>query len=770
MASTNKDFVFDYPVDFINYIREDKSKYKRAKDCINKLTGQKYIDPDDEFLIGESGGILMDMSFTFTDTHLLRKPAHRYLKDGVYIKAPKNSSMYEKFRMQEEYHRVHGYEAMCKVSRSGIISKLRITGEHYNFINYGRIMLLDESKIRKGLRDVKKEESIPVFIDAQYWYFKSKEFARLNSYHFIVGKARRGGYSYMEAVGSANMVNLIPKITVIHGAFDKKYLTQGNSISGMSRTQLDFYEQFTPFNRCGYRKNKRGELYPAGLLKKDLEEIKIGYKLIDGTEAGYLSRILAISFFNNKDAAIGKDGVEIKLEELSNFENFDGVMGVLEPTTRTGSYTTGFIVAFGTGGSEEGKWIIFERNFYRPERHKFLGFENVWDKDKRHTISGFFKPYWWGLQGMFDGKFALDEFGNTNWDIAIEISKHERINEAGNDKTEAEFTLYCGQYANTPSEAFSGSTSGMFSSQDLSAHITDVISNPAHNYNVDGVLASINGELKFISHNSIKANDLKYEIHPYVDDVPIKSGTDVHGCVRIWHHPSIPEGSKGSDIYYGVADPVDIDKDKDSIGVKDSLNSFQIWMQPRKGTRLKGDILVCSYRGRMDRTEDTNRLFLYMLLYYGCKGLAEINRGSIKSDFNKWGKSHVLYRNPMRLLELREQGKYMDESGIPIGINMVGTLKDDLLLQLKSFLYKMYTTDSEDSVRYVLHDISEISMLRELDKFNPHGNFDHISALLLLIVIRNYIIALNEQEIDETRTANDAINIETSLVDELGLL
>jgi hypothetical protein len=766
-----KEFVFDYPSAFINFINEDKSQYKRAKDCINPLTGKKYIDPNDEFLVGKSGGILMDMSFTFVNTHLLRKPALEYLSKGRYTGAKRGSSEYDKFRRREEYFRYYGYDAMCKKTLDGKIEKLHITGEHYNFINYGRIMLLDESKIRKGLLNVAKEESIPIFIDAQYWYFKSKEFAKLNSFHFIVGKARRGGYSYMEAIDSANIVNLIPKITVIHGAFDKKYLTQGNSISGMARTQLNFYEQSTPFNRCGYKKHKQGFYYPSGLLKKDLEEIKLGYKYIDGTEGGYLSKILAISFFNNKDAAIGKDGIRIKLEELSNFENFDGVMGVLEPTTRTGSYTTGFIVAFGTGGSEEGKWIIFERNFYNPMRHKFLMFENVWDKDRRNTVCGFFKPYWWGLQGTINNKYALDEDGNSNYDVAIEISKNERrIKFEDGDVTESDFTLYCGQYANHPSEAFSGSTSGIFSSQDLSNHISDVLSNSAHKYYSDGVLGVVDGVVQFISNDSIKANKLDYEIHPYVDDVPVKGGQDVHGCVRIWHHPNIPNGEKGTDIYYGIADPVAIDKNKDSIGVKDSLNSFQIWMQPRRGTRTTGDILVATYRGRKDRTEDTDRIFLYMLIYYNCRGLVEINRGNLKSNFNKWGRSHMLYRNPLRMLEQLERDGYVDESNIPIGLNMSGSLKDDTLLQLKSFIYTMYTTDADDTIRFILHDISEISILRELDKFDVNGNFDTLSALLLLMVLRAYILAITKEDVDKALNMNDAINRTSSIVDELGLI
>ena len=44
-----EEVIRDYP--FLNYIREDKSRYKHAKDV-------GYIDPNDSFLIGESGGFL----------------------------------------------------------------------------------------------------------------------------------------------------------------------------------------------------------------------------------------------------------------------------------------------------------------------------------------------------------------------------------------------------------------------------------------------------------------------------------------------------------------------------------------------------------------------------------------------------------------------------------------------------------------------------------------------------------------------------------------
>jgi hypothetical protein len=59
----------------------------------------------------------------------------------------------------------------------------------------------------------------------------------------IVNKTRRGGFTYMEGKGSANYINLHPSTSVIFAAFDKKYVTQGNSIAPMCLDQLIFYDE-----------------------------------------------------------------------------------------------------------------------------------------------------------------------------------------------------------------------------------------------------------------------------------------------------------------------------------------------------------------------------------------------------------------------------------------------------------------------------------------------------------------------------------------------
>ena len=68
-----------YP--FLDFINENKSRYKHAKDV-------GYIDDDDLFLIGDSGGFLMNIrpGWKFVNTELFYEQANYFKKHkGVSI-------------------------------------------------------------------------------------------------------------------------------------------------------------------------------------------------------------------------------------------------------------------------------------------------------------------------------------------------------------------------------------------------------------------------------------------------------------------------------------------------------------------------------------------------------------------------------------------------------------------------------------------------------------------------------------------------------------
>ena len=229
-----------YP--FAEFIKEDKSKYKKASEA-------GFVDPDDLFLIGESGGFLMNINpdVKFVNTHLFSETAAYFKRNKIFCPYKVDSLNHRQFRKREEHRRRYGFSAPCLRMPDGSIRNIRITGAHYNFLNYTQMEQLDESTIKRGNTNVaKKQYTFPKFIDSQFWTWHTMEFAENNGFHLIIDKTRRGGFSYMMASDSANRINCQPRKVAIHVAADNKYLTQTGGLTDFAVNDLRFYEEKTP--------------------------------------------------------------------------------------------------------------------------------------------------------------------------------------------------------------------------------------------------------------------------------------------------------------------------------------------------------------------------------------------------------------------------------------------------------------------------------------------------------------------------------------------
>lgn len=704
-----------YP--FLDFINEDKSRYKTA-------TEAGYYDPFNHFLIGDSGGFLMNINAgdKFINTHLFTEMADYYRKNGEYTSLKVDSINHRKLRKREEYRRKHGFTAPCRLKSDGTIEDVHITGGHYNFLNYTRMERLDESSIVNGnVNTASKHFDFPAFIDAQYWTWQVMEFAKNNGFHLIIDKTRRGGFSYIMASDSANIVNGQSRKVVIHVAADSNYLTDRGGLSDFAISDIRFYEERSPFIR--------------GIVSTVKDDFRLGYKLPNGVEAdkSWKSALLSVSAHNNPDCAIGKDAVVVKVEELSTMENFDKFMAVTEPAMRTGSYVTGTLMAWGTATS--GNMQVFEQNFYNPKTFNFMPFENVWDRDARSEICGFFKPYCWGLEGEIGKLKGMDEDGNSNLLIGLEIAKQERERKKASSKTYSDYINYLGQYALMPSESFSNVSENIFSSEELSAWEDKLRVDSDLRFYTDGQLEEDKGIVRFVSNKRLQSEGKK--VYDWIQGVPRRGNEDPHGCVRIWFYPEyvdsitsrgrIKEIPKG--LYSITYDPVGVDKDKNEITNKHSHNSIKVWMNPHPINGFKQK-LVAAYYGRPDKLEDADRICYLLAKYYNCIGttIVEINRGETVSNFRKWNALNYLAFEPMFVWDTSIQEKYSKT----YGYNMSGAARKlDAIRLLKEFLYEEIGKDEFGNPIRNFHNIYDYQSILELKKWNSKGNFDRISEMLL---------------------------------------
>lgn len=710
-----------YP--FLEYIEEpDKEKkYKKASDC-------GWYDPHNNFLIGDSGGFLLNIRpGKFVNTELFNEAARTYQATGKYTQFKVDSIPHRQFRRRECDRRRNGFSAPCWQNPDGSIEDVWITGGHYNFLNYTRMERTDESSVivTEHGATAKKIYSFPSFIDAQFWTWQIIEFCRRNGLHLIIDKTRRGGFSYIMAADSSNEVNLSKHKVVIHVAADNKYLIKQGGLSDFAVNNLKFFEEKTPFKR--------------GIYSPTTDSFKLGYRMKNGVEAddSWSSSLLSVSANNNPDCAIGKDAVTIKVEELSTMQNFDEFMNVTEPTMTVGTRTTGTLMAWGTATAANMQ--IFEQNFYNPRAFGFMAFENVFDNDARNEVCGFFKSYAWGLEGEIDGVKGFDEDGNSNLRIGLQLAARERVEKKKTAKTFAEYLNYLGQRALFPAESFSSASENIFSSEALNKFEDKLRIDNSYKFYTDGELFE-DGTKKiyFKSNARIRIENPDMKTYDYIQGVPRRGNEDPHGCIRVWFAPEYEETYIGDRLirgilpgtYVAVYDPVGIDKDKKEITDRHSHNSIFVIEMPRERNGFKPK-LCAAYYGRTERLEEADEKFYRLCKWYNCigTGLVEINRGETVSNFRKWKATRYLGYEPLYVWDSAVKEKVSTSYGYNIGS---GPKKLDGLRLLKEFLYEVIGKNEFGEDIYVFERFLDYQTILELKKFNSEGNFDRISSLILL--------------------------------------
>lgn len=736
---------------FIDYILEDKESYKPLSSSICRFTGKPWIDRDNDFLIGESGGVLMKIDFVFIGTEIFSRVADFYEKHGCYCLEPDDSPNAIKFWQREMDRRIKGVQAYCKLyikdipaylaaksdaERKALLHKVRITGDHYNYLNYGRIERAPNEKERKqldkeGRFKVNTVEGFPRFWDGDYWNFKIDELIANNSCNLCKAKARRKGFSYKRGSQAANTINANKNVTVTLAADQMDYLTEKGATSYMVKVNLDWYEDKTYWRR--------------GYLSENFDKgIELGYKKSkEGQKAfGFRSKLLSVAIGKNESAAVGKKAIETDFEEAGKCPNLQKALDVMMSNSESGAMRIGTIRVYGTGGTKGANWEAFSNCFYNPGKNDMLPMENIWDANSRHAVCGFFFPQIWDYEPFIeDGNSLLFASWKDDYD-----KKHG----AEKEKDAGEYNIYVGQRANSPNEAFTNTQENIFHSPELTNHINAIKYDKSNHFYEDGWYILDDGRVRFVTkqeciERAIFGSD---RFHEYITDVPHNSKTDVHGCIREFYSPIPNDGS----LYFISYDPYRVDKNKEEVSTKNSLASFQVWMRTNSKTPYMGKRLVASYCGRLDTMEAVDKLVLYACLRWNCKVLYEAGTGELVTNFKKWGYRDKLLKDPSSYINRSVDGPRITGYGIVIGD---GDIKLEGMRMVRDFLYEIVGKTSDDTPIYRFNQIYDISFLLELDRFIFGRNADRLSsAIVAMFEFRKDSLLLEREANSKNKTNN----------------
>lgn len=668
----------------------------------------------------DRGRIIVDLAnpHILEDMDYFRPSAIHYEKYGTFTNLRPNAnpnSEYGKW-IREERRRI--WDGYVRESDGEWV-----TGYMYWFLNYSPMMLskIREYKDKNGKKRKSKRadriEALPECWEGIYWRFHCLDQASngglYNNFgggqHMAELASRGKGKSY----SLASILNHIfvvgeneeahEKVKGIVTAYQKEYLTK----DGVLNKFVDMA------NFCATNTQ-----FPRKRLKNSLQEMTwiMGYKDVDlDIERGTQNTVLGVSSKDDESKLRGKRAAKILIEEFGTFPRLVDLYNVLLPSVQEGDIVFGQIYMLGTAGDNESDFAGAQEIMYNPKGYNMYAIPNVYDKFNQG------KPYFvFFFPGYVNRKGCYNENGVSDVIKAlIEILMNRyRVKYNSTDpntiiKTIAEVPI-------TPAEAIVKTGVNMFPVADLTERLGQLDANPTEYDNV------YVGDLVFNKGGQVEYKPTSAQP---IRDFPHKDNK-IEGAIELYQMPEIDKntGKPFNDRYILGADPYDDDESNTmSLG---SIFVLDLWT----------DRIVAEYTGRPLYADD---------YYEICRKLCLFYNGRLNYEYNKKGLfSHFSTRNSLYLLTdvldfLKEKqmmkGGYGNKSK---GTNASPAINAYARSRLRSWLLSpvpiMQTIDGEEKEVLVprLFTVRNRALLKELINYNSEGNFDRISAMGMLMLLR----------------------------------
>nr|DAX26152.1 MAG TPA: Terminase large subunit [Caudoviricetes sp.] len=516
-------------------------------------------------------------------------------------------------------------------------------------------------------------------------------------YHFIVGKARRRGYSYKTSLIIANIYNTIRNKLSLIGAYEKKFIDQT-----MDKTleYLNFFNEYT-----GFSKNRLVD-------KKNF--IKAGYiEEVNGVnvEKGYKSVIDATrTFKDNPDAMRGVDAFFILLEEVGAFDNLKDSFNAIAPSLTAGSKITGQICLIGTSGDLLGGTKDYADMFFNPIPYGFMPFVNIWDKDAEDTTCGFFHPISWNLEGFYD------EQGNSDVEAATAWENQRRKKLLDNSTNSLILQKHIQEFPLCPADAFSVANINVFPTIELRNRLNKVMSGNLH------LKMGTPVELFFEDGKVVAKPDLKNKLQPIWNYRP--KDNNLEGCPIIYEYP-IKSAPKG--LYKIGFDPYRQDM---SNGV--SLGAIYVFKGVHKGSLTK-NCIVAQYVGRPQESDDVSRIAMMFAILYNTEVMFENEVTHVKNYFRRMNRLDLLALQPDRVISNNIKNSKVARV---YGCHMNEKMKDAGEKYIKDWLLEVQEYDENGSPITTIDSIYDIGLLEELIAYNRKVNTDRVMAIMQVMFQR----------------------------------
>lgn len=603
-----------------------------------------------------------------------------------------------------------------------------IPGLLYFYMNYCPII---QSRIRKGTKQADRVIDFPEMWEGIYWRFHYMEQARSGGIYnnFLGGNhgaelASRGkskSYS-MASILTHNFVLgesqvACENITSLATAYQKEYLVKDGVLNKFV-TMANFCAQNTQF--------------PRRRLKNSLQDMTwiMGYKDAElDIEKGTQNSVLGVSSKDDESKLRGKRAAFIGIEEFGTFPRLIDLYNVLLPSVQEGDYVFGLMYLQGTAGDNESDFAGAQEIMYNPKGYNIYALPNVFDKNnqgKKDFV--FFYPGYVNRKGCYnengvsDVVQALIEILQNRYRVKYNSSNPNTV-----IKTIAEVPI-------TPAEAIVKTGVNMFPITDLIERLGQIDSNPREYDDVYvGDLVIKDGEVQFSP-----TSDSPIREFPHKDN-------KMEGSIEIFQLPVIDRETKKpyNSRYIVGCDPYDDDESNTmSLG---SVFVLDLWT----------DKIVAEYTGRPLFADDFYEICRKLCLFYNARMNYENNKKGLFSYFSRMNCTYILTE---QLEFLKDKDMVKESYGNKArGTNASAPINAFARNLLRAWLLKPVPTiqvvDGEEQEVMIpnLYTLRNRALIKELIMYNSEGNFDRISAMGMLMLLREDRMILYKGEVNKEK-------------------
>ena len=659
------------------------------------------------------GRIIVDLAHPhiLENMDYFRPAALHYQKYGTYTNLKPNrnpNSPYGKW-IREEIRRC--WEGYVRPSDGEWV-----TGYMYFYLNYVPMMVTKASS-DPTKRRASRVEGFPEVWEATYWRFHYIDQARnggmYNNFeggnHGVELSKRGSGKSFVLASIMAH--NLLlgeseeahKRTTTILTAYLREYLAEKDGT----------FSKFTPIKSFLAEHTQ----FPRRMLTDSPNKMswKSGYKdKLTGADMGDQNILLGLSSKDDVGKIRGKRGY-ILFEEFGSFPNLIEIYNNVRDGMKEGKYVYGFAFSVGTAGDKDSDFHGAQELVYNPKGYDVYAIPNVWDKPNQgRPLFAFFTPAYVNLKGFYNKDGVSDVVGGL---LHLLTDRYKAKYETGDPRT---IIKVVSNMPITPAEAIIQGSISQFPVTDIEGRLLEIKSNP-HFYDNTyvGQLTITDGKVEFVP----------------TSDTPIryyqqKDNKNMPGAIEIFEMPQTDsEGKVFENRYIAGADPYDNDESTTtSLG---SVLVLDLWT----------DRIVAEYTGRPPMADDYFEICRRLCLFYNARLNYENNKKGLFSHFSTMNSTYLL----TDVLEILVDKQMMKPGGVgntAKGTNASQAVNGWARQLINKWLLTPQTTiitENGEEKEVTLHNlnfIKNMALLIELSQWNPMGNFDRVSALGMLMLLR----------------------------------